>query len=199
MFVQIIVADDADERVGPLLDRWEEELRPGAPGFLGETGGLTGVGTLFGSVRFATAEDARRNAARPEQQAWWQEVEGLLPHGARFHDCDDVALVLGGGDDSAGFVQVMESTPPGPVDLDALARSIETYVTAHRPDVVGALLASDGQRLFQIVYFTSEEEARKAEAAPPDDDPDVRDVESSIGDVRYHDLHRPVLLGPAEG
>jgi hypothetical protein len=194
MFVQFIVAEDAHDDALEVLDRWYDELRPGASGWLGSTAGLTSDGTLVAAVRFASEEDARRNSDRPEQGAWWAEAQKRLGGDVRFHDCREVATVHGGGDDAAGFVQIMESQPREPIDVDDLAQEMTRYLEDHRSDVMGALVASDGDHLFQVVYFTSEQEARAAEAASPGTDEELETYEQRIGEVRYHDLPAPQLL-----
>jgi hypothetical protein len=194
MFVQMIVAEDVDDDIVEVLRRWHEDVRPGAIGWLGGTGGVTSDGAFVLAVRFASEEDARRNSDRAEQGAWWAEAEKRLTGGVRFHDCDQVALVRGGGDDTAGFVQVMESRPTEPLDVEELAEEMTSFVEQHRPDVVGGLVASDGDRLFQVVYFASEDEARRYEAEHLETDEEFEAYEERIGDVRYHDLLAPMLL-----
>jgi hypothetical protein len=194
MFVQVIVAEDVDDDIVGVLRRWHEDVRPGAIGWLGGTGGVTSDGAFVVVVRFASEEDARRNSDRAEQGAWWAEAEKRLTGGVRFHDCGQVALVRGGGDDAAGFVQVMESQPTEALDVDELAAGMTSVLEQHRPDVLGGLVASDGDRLFQVVYFTSEDEARRYEAEELGTDEEVEAYEERIGDVRYHDLASPVLL-----
>jgi hypothetical protein len=194
MFVQFIVAEDAHDDALEVLDRWYDELRPGASGWLGSTAGLTSDGTLVAAVRFASEEDARRNSDRPEQGAWWAEAQKRLGKDVRFHDCRDVATVHGGGDDAAGFVQIMESRPRDAIDVADLAQEMTRYLEDHRSDVMGALVASDGDRLFQVVYFTSEQEARAAEASSPGTDEELETYAQRIGEVRYYDLPAPQLL-----
>jgi hypothetical protein len=195
MFVQIIVAEDVDEDILEVLDRWEHEVRPGAIGWLGTTAGLTPDGNLVVAARFASEEEARRNSERPEQDAWWAEVEKQLSGGVRFHDCREVATALGGGDDGAGFVQVMESRPSGPVQVQQIADDMAAFVGAYRPDVIGGLIASDGDRLFQLVYFTSEADARAAEAGelPPEAAAELEAELERWGPISFHDLTEPLL------
>ena len=59
---------DAARPLGPL----EEELSPGAEGWLGGTYGMTDDGQFVGVVRFESREAAARNSLRPEQTAWWR-------------------------------------------------------------------------------------------------------------------------------
>jgi hypothetical protein len=194
MFVQFIVTENVHDDAIEVLERWYDELRPEAIGWLGSTAGITTEGHLVAAVRFASEDDARRNSDRPEQGAWWADAEKRLGGNVRFHDCREVATVHGGGDDDAGFVQIMESQPREPIDVSELADEMTRYLTEHRPDVMGALVASDGDHLFQIVYFTSEEEARAAEADEHETDDEFEAYEERIGEIRYHDLSAPQLL-----
>ena len=72
MFIQAIsgtVKDvDAMEREA---ERWQQELRPGAAGYLGMTSGVTDDNRYVTVVRFESAEAAKANSERPEQGAWW--------------------------------------------------------------------------------------------------------------------------------
>ena len=109
MFVQVIegkVSDKAGLR--RQMDRWEAELRPGAIGFLGSTGGVTDEGVGFAIARFASA-DAAGNSERPEQGQWWSETEKCYEGPVSFTDSEDVEEFLSGGSNDAGFVQVMKT------------------------------------------------------------------------------------------
>lgn len=197
MFVQVIrgpisVEHDAME----MFDRWLEELRPGAEGWLGTTAGVTPSGQLLAVVRFASEEEARRNSERREQGAWWTEMEKRFSGPPTFHDCTDVATFLGGGDDRAGFVQIMESRGDGSYTAADLAEAAGDTVSEYRPDVLGGLVAiADDGTTFQVVYFTSEDEARQAEAQPmPEAVEDALErMMSSFESLAYHDLPRPRL------
>jgi len=72
MFIQVIQGKVADaEGLRAAIDRWGQELQPGATGWLGTTGGITDDGTFVATVRFDSEDAARRNSQRPEQGAWW--------------------------------------------------------------------------------------------------------------------------------
>jgi hypothetical protein len=80
-FAQFIRALAADpEGLRRHWRRWHDELAAGAHGWLDSTAGLTGAGELVALVRFADAEAARANAARPEQDAWWADLLRSLDH-----------------------------------------------------------------------------------------------------------------------
>src|SRR5690348_10014316 len=108
MFIQVIqgkVADPAATRAA--FDAWVRDLAPGADGWLGSTGGVTDDGTFISLARFASADAARRNSARPEQDQWWAATSEHFTGEVTFADSDDVALELAGDPDTATFVQVM--------------------------------------------------------------------------------------------
>jgi hypothetical protein len=198
MFVQVIrgavsSAPDAME----MLDRWMDEVRPQAVGWLGTTAGVTDDGELLAIVRFASVEEARRNSDLPQQSTWWTEMEKQYAGTVRFYDCDDVATFLDGGSDDAGFVQVMEWSTAGSRDAAALADMAGDLVRQHRPDVLGGLVAiADDGTTFQAVYFTSEEDARRAEATemPEEVLAEMDELLESVGDPAYHDLRSPTLV-----
>jgi hypothetical protein len=195
MFLQIIqgqVGDIAGARQA--IERWQLDLAPGAPGWLGATYGITDDGTLVAVVRFESKETAQRNSARPEQQAWWPEMERCFAGPVTFHDCDDVMQLLSGGSDQAGFVQVIQGQVRDRDRLHALAAQSGDVVAKARPDVIGATIAIDGTGfLTETIAFTSEQEARAAEQQelPADAARLLEEEMSLLDDVRYLDLREP--------
>lgn len=167
MFVQIMEGrvDDA-EAMRRLMDRWNDELRPGAAGFVGTTGGVTADGRSIAIVRFDSKESAQANSARPEQGAWWTQMEACYDGEVTFTESEDVELFLGGGSDSAGFVQVMKVVG---LDRSVMARLdavMASVAPEARPELIGGMRIWTGpDRGYQVVYFTSEEAARAGEAA----------------------------------
>jgi hypothetical protein len=195
MFLQIIQGQVGD--VGgarQAIERWQLDLAPGAPGWLGATYGITDDGTLVAVVRFESKEAAQRNSARPEQAAWWPEMERCFAGPVTFHDCDDVMLLLSGGSDQAGFVQVIQGQVRDRDRMHALAAQSGDVVAKVRPDVIGATIAVDDAGFFtQTVAFTSEQEARAAEQQdlPADAARLLEEEMSLLDDVRYLDLREP--------
>jgi hypothetical protein len=63
---------------------------------------------LAATVRFDSAEVARRNSERPEQGAWWAETEKCFDGPVTFFDCPQVDVWMQGGSDDAGFVHVVD-------------------------------------------------------------------------------------------
>jgi hypothetical protein len=192
VFIQIIQGKcTRQDAARALADRWLEEVGPGATGWLGGTYGFTDDDMFVGVIRFESRETAMTNSARPEQGAWWAEMEKCFDSPAEFHDCDDVTLMFDGGSDDAGFVQIIRGKVDDAAKLKAMMTDTET-LHEMRPEILGATLAIEADATFtETVAFTSEEAARKAEASTPMPDDMAREWESMMHDVQYLDLHRP--------
>ncbi len=197
MFVQIITGRTTDpDGLRRQFDRWVEELRPGAVGFLGSTGGITPDGRFITLARFADEAAARANSDRPEQTAWWNETEKYL-EGAEFAESTDVESMLGGGSDQAGFVQVMQGQVRDRAKMDALTATMTARLPALRPDLLGSTTVwLPGGRYADVAYFTSEADARAGEAKPlPDDIAALMSEWQAIaGEITYLDLTEPWLV-----
>jgi hypothetical protein len=196
MFMQVIQGQVADEEgLRRQLGKLGTELKPGA-GFLGSTGGLTGDGRYIACVRFESAEAAQANSERPEQGAWFEETQKCFAGPPSFQASTDVDTYLGGGSDSAGFVQVLQG---GPVDRDRLRQldlEFEALARQHRPDIIGWVVAwHDDNRFTSIVYFNSEEAARQGEAQePPEERKHLLDEwREAAGELTFFDLREPIL------
>ena len=195
MFVQIIQGqiDDA-EAAKQTLDLWLKDLQPGAKGWLGGTYGVTDDGLLVAVVRFESQEHARRNAERPEQGAWWERMKGHFTGEITFRDCNDVALLVGGGSDDATFVQVIQGQVRDVERAHALIEQSGSLISTYRPDVLGATIAIDENGYFtETVAFSSEAAARAAELQPmPVEIQRLMEEEMSLlADARFLDLHHP--------
>lgn len=195
MFVQVIqgqVMDVAALRAATM--RWREELEPGAEGFLGGTYGVTDDGEFIGVVRFDSQDTARRNSERPEQAAWWETTRKLFDGDIKFHDCPEVVMMLGGGSDDAGFVQVMQGRLTDHDKAITMIRDAENVLARTRPDVMGATIAIEADGSFtETVFFRSEAEARERETAPmPADAQAMMDAQlATMTDLTFHDLRSP--------
>ncbi len=168
MFIQVITAKVVDEEaLWQQVARWETDVRPGAEGFLGSTAGITGDGRLIALARFESEDAARRNSERPEQGAWWAEMEKTI-EGPTFQDSVEVVVTGAGGSDDAGFVQVMRGQVVDAAKLDELhgrMKEVEAAMAELRPDVIGDVTVIHGDGTFtDAVYFRSEAEARANEA-----------------------------------
>lgn len=203
MFVQIMQGPCSD---GPgahrLLNRWADDLSTQAQGWLGTTAGVSTDNELIVAVRFASADDARANSDRPEQGEWWSEFSKHFAGDVTFHDCPNADVWLAGGSDDAGFVQVMQSQV---LDRDLARAMIQrmsqmTNEDIGRHDVIGSTIAwhGDDDGLTQVVYFTSEDEAREGEAADATDEASEQfaDMDKAFSQPRYLDLTEPWLYSP---
>jgi antibiotic biosynthesis monooxygenase (ABM) superfamily enzyme len=197
MFMQIIQGRVTDaEAVRSAMDRWLTDVQPGAKGWLGGTFGVSDDNQLIACVRFDSHESATANSNRPEQTAWWQQVEQYFDGPVTFHDCDDVRLFLGGGSDDASFVQVIQSRvrPENRARLLELAQQEDAELSKYRPDVIGGTIAVDAEGVVtETVAFTSEAEARRGEKQdiPPEVTKQLEEQMSLVEDVTYIDLHHP--------
>ncbi len=195
MFIQVIQGMCSDEAaLRGHLDRWKEDLAPGADGWLGGTYGRTDDGQFVGVVRFESREAAARSSLRPEQGAWWEEASRCFDGEVTFHDCDDTILMLDGGSDDAGFVQVIQGRVE---DTDAFRAFMSQPMDAlheARPEIIGGTIAIDDDGWFtETVAFRSEAAARSGESTTMEDEMAVefaRQMER-VTDLRYLDLHHP--------
>jgi len=195
MFVQIVQGQVTDAKAArAAMDRWARDLAPGAAGWLGGTYGITDDGVFIAVVRFESAEAARRDRERPERAAWWREMTGCLTGEVTVRDCDDLTLLLAGGSDQAGFVQVIQGRVRDRDRARSLAEQAGHLVPRFRPDILGATIAiDDGGFLTETVAFTSEAAVRAAEKlAMPADVARLAEEELSLLDeVSQLDLRRP--------
>ena len=201
MFVQFIEGAVHDRGgLRRLFERWHEEQSSRAEGWLGSTAGVADDGMCLIAARFGTPEDARRNSDRPEQGAWWEELVKHFDAPPAVHDCSTAMLWEEGGSDDAGFVQVITAEVVDPEGLRAaLPRLDRQDAASNRTDLIGGLTAvsDDDTRVFTVVYFTSEEEARRGEAAQDDaEDAEWAAIMAALGEPRFIDLHDPWLTSP---
>ncbi|MFC9790467.1 hypothetical protein [Rhodococcus sp. NPDC127528] len=198
MFIQVIQGKVGDEpRLRRCMDRWTEEVQPGATGYLGSTSGMREDGTFIALVRFDSEESARRNSTRPEQGSWWAETEQCFDGPVSFMDCPDAIAWRGGGSDDAGFVQIMEGRTADASRLSELMTEAGDKLRDVRPEIIGGTFASAGDGGYvEAVYFTNESEARAHEhMTVPDDLRSLFDEEGPLmGEVVYFDLHEPTLV-----
>src|SRR3712207_5779242 len=173
MFVQLIQGRTSDaEAVRTALDKWMEELQPGSIGWLGSTIGVTDDGRVLAVARFESAEAAARNSERPEQSRWWGETRRLFDGEVTFTDSEDVEVDLTGDPDRAGFVQVVQGRVTDRERARELFAQLPTEAMARfRPEVLGSVMINhEPDRWAQVIYFTSEAEAREGERkeVPPE-------------------------------
>jgi hypothetical protein len=197
MFVQIIEGQTSKpEALIAAGEAWEAEVRPGAIGFLGVTAGTTADGKACTVVRFEDEASARANGERPEQGAWFEKhLATAYDAPPTFTESSDITEFMGGGSNDAGFVQVMRSTGVDRAEIERLDAIFEEFV-GERPDIIGGLRAWTGpDSCIDVMYFTSEAEARKGEQAPmPDKLTEAMGDFSGMGETEYLDLVDPQLM-----
>ena len=200
MFIQVISGKVTD--IGGFRkqeQRWYDEVKPGAIGFLGSTSGTTDDGRFIVVARFESADAAQRNNDRPEQGAWFEEMSKSVSD-VEFHDSTSSMTLFGGGSDDATFVQVMRGRVTDRDKATAIgARSSEAEAVLHeaRPDVIGETIAfhDDGDGYTDVVYFTSEADARANEQKemPAEAQKLFEELMSAVSVDEYFDLKDPVL------
>jgi hypothetical protein len=183
------------------LGRWRRQLAADADGWLGSTTGITEDGWSISVIRFASAEHARRNRERPEQHEWWRDAS---QHLARIvsHDAPTVHTYGDGGSDHAGFVQVIQGHSDDLERMASLGRDQEQALAREAPDILGVTVAEHADRpgdFTQIVYFTSEQDARSYDQAAIEEDAPAQDERRSLmTNLRSFDLRDPQLLSPSD-
>ncbi|HVD26883.1 MAG TPA: hypothetical protein VNC79_00075 [Mycobacteriales bacterium] len=201
MFVQVIkgrVTDAAAMRGA--LDRWAEEVAPGAVGWLGSTAGVTDDGRFIALARFESEEAARRNSDRPEQDRWWAETAQLFDGEATFADSTDVTVDTSGDPDRAGFVQVIQGRGSDPERAKEIMSQDSDKWADFRPDVLGSVAVGHGGGAYTMaMYFTSEADAREGERKepPPALAAQMEEMNKlAVGEPEFFDLGRPWLHSP---
>jgi hypothetical protein len=201
VFVQVIQGQVADAgKLKAALDRWAEELAPGASGWLGSTAGVTADGRFVALARFESAEAARRNSDRPEQDRWWAETAQALAGQATFKDSSDVTLDLVGDPGEAGFVQVIQGRGSDPDRARELMGEGSAEWAAFRPDILASVgVSHEGGAYTMAIYFTSEAAAREGERKqpPPELQAEMDEMAAlSVGEPEFFDLTDPWLYAP---
>lgn len=197
MFIQVIQGTTNDaEGLRRQFDRWQDDVRPGATGYLGTTAGVTGDGKVFVLARFESEDAARANSGRSEQDSWWNETAKYFDGTPSFKDYTDVDVTQGGGSDDAGFVQVMQGRVRDAARVREMEAEFMPKMAELRPDVIGSVRGWDGNEYTEAIYFTSEAEARKGEANMADagkDEPGFAEYMGLIENVEYIDIKEPWL------
>lgn len=194
MYIQMVqgaCAQQDDMRM--LVDDWCGAMAD-RPGWLGGTYGFTDDGQFMGVVRYASADACRERCADDDAGLWWACAETLFDGTPEIHQSEDVSIMLDGGRDDAGFVQVMRGRVR---DVDKLRRmSTDQQMTnmlhEARPEIIGAtLLIEDDGSFTETISFTDEASARRGEQTDMPADM-AADFEGAMeGEISYYDLHRP--------
>ena len=195
MFVQVVQAKAKDRAgVKDMFDRWDSEVKPAAKGYLGATGGVTEDGQLLVIARFESEAAAEANNDIPEQQQWFSEFEKHVED-LGFTNYTNVELQEGGGSDDAGFVQVIRIKGGDVEGFKKIDAELQPKMKDLRPDVIGGLTAwGDDGDVTNVIYFTSEAEARKNES-----NPEFQELAKAYmdlaGESTFYDLKEPWLAG----
>lgn len=201
MFGQVIHGSTADPAaVRKAMDRWAQDLSPGAEGWLGTVAGVTREGRFIAVVRFDSEGAARANSDRAEQGQWWAETSRLLDGDVTVRDGVRTEAYRAGDPDQAGFVQVVQGRVS---DLDRARErlhALQEALTVHRPCLLGTVtIEHDAGRFTRALYFSTEEEARAGEQDVPPPELRSRDDEARkllVGPVEFLDLREPWLYAP---
>jgi hypothetical protein len=182
------------------LGRWQRLLAADADGWLGSTVGITDDGWSITVVRFASEAQARRNSDRPEQREWWRDASQHLARIA-VHDASKVHTYGEGDAGEAGFVQVIQGHSDDLERIASLGRDQDKVLARDAPHVLGMTVAEHADRpgdFTQIVYFTSEQDARQFDPVPPAeaDEPAQEERRRLMTKLRCFDLRDPQLLSP---
>ena len=201
MFAQVIQGKTSNpQALDAALNRWVQDLAPGATGWLGSTSGVTEDGRAIAVVRFESEEDARRNSNRAEQDQWWSETSKLFDGEATFRDSTDVTVDVQGDPDGAGFVQVMQGRSSDPQRARQLMGQDADKWAEFRPDVLGSVaIGHDDGGYTMVMYFTSEAEAREGERKEPPPELQAQMEEMgklSVGETEFFDLKKPRIISP---
>jgi len=195
MFVQIIegTTTNADALMAA-GDAWQEEVRPGAIGYLGVTAGVADGGRAFSLVRFEDEASARANSERPEQGAWFEKhLATAYTAPPTFTESSDITEFMGGGSNDAGFVQVMKTKGVDRAEIERLDEVFEKFVD-QRPDILGGIRAwISADSCIDVMYFTSEAGARQGEQAQMPDE--LKEAMDAFGEmeIEFLDLTDPQL------
>ena len=196
MFAQVIQAKTSSpEDFARMQDQWDKELKPGAKGFLGMTGGVSPDGTVVIAVRFESEADAQANSERPEQGAFFAEASKNFDGEPTFVNSSDTDI-LGNPSDAAGFVQVMTYDVHDRKKLEELEAKVIPELMKARPEVLGQFRVWDGNTAIDFLYFSSEAEAREGEKKMGSDPEMQKQMEEFMAlgtEPTFIDLPNPIL------
>jgi hypothetical protein len=196
MFIQVISGNVADaELLRKQNEHWMSDLKPGAAGYLGYTGGTTADGRAIGMARFESEAAAQANSERGEQGEWWDATAAAYDGTPTFNNCTEVDLLFGGGSNDAGFVQVIQGTAKDRAAVRKFVQDGQSELREARPDILGIVVAwhGDSNDFTQAVYFKSEAETRKLETATDGDEMRQQYQDLFAGPPTFYDLTEPVL------
>ncbi|MDP9433309.1 MAG: hypothetical protein M3P91_11495 [Actinomycetota bacterium] len=198
MYAQVLQGNARDPgAVRAALDRWVQDLGPGAIGWLGTTAGVTDDGQLVALIRFDSATSARHNGERAEQAAWMSELRDFCDGELVVADSSRVLVDVVADPDAASFVQVIQGRSKDVHrEFDLLEQNSGAW-TSFRPDIVASLaMLHEDHTWTMALYFTSEAAAREGEAKEPPAEVAEQMAamdQLSDGEPEFFDLRQPWL------
>jgi hypothetical protein len=193
VFIQMVQGRcSRQDEMRQLVDDWCGSMAD-RPGWLGGTYGFTDDDRFLGIVRFDSSSACKEAAAMDGAAMWWAGAEALFDGDCDVHESEDVSIMLAGGSDDAGFVQVMQGRV---TDADRYRHFMtDTAMTSMlhdaRPEIIGAILAMEPNgRFVETIAFTDEDSARRGEQIDMPADMEA-DFQAAMADVEYIDLHKP--------
>ena len=193
MFIQMVQgACGQQDDMRMLVDDWCGEMAD-QPGWLGGTYGFTDDDRFVGVVRWDSKAACDSYCAREGSAWWWAGACEVMDGDPEVHQSEDVTLMLQGGSDDAGFVQVMQGKVGDAELLRRLTSDQEMTAMLHqaRPDIIGStLIIEDDGTFVETIAFTDEASARVAEKKDMPAEVSA-DMETAMRDVNYIDLHHP--------
>lgn len=193
MFIQMVEgACTQHDDMRMLIDEWCDRMAD-EPGWLGGTYGFTDDDRFIGVGRYESAAAWQQCCAAKDAGMWWAASEELFDSMPEIHQSEDVMMMLDGGSDQAGFVQVMRGKVGNPDKLRRMMTDQDMTSMLHkaRPDIIGAtLLIEDDGSFTETISFTDEDSARKGEAMEMPAEV-AADFLEAVAEVSYYDLHKP--------
>ena len=191
MYIQMAQGKcDRQDEMRKLVDDWSSAMAD-REGWLGGTYGFTNDGRFIGVVRYESAEARERLFADEVSTKGWAAAQELCQD-LEMHESGDVTMMLEGGADTAGFVQVMRGHIGDPERARHLVSDEMTSMLHQaRPEIIGATMAIEADGSFvETVAFTDEESARRGESQEMPDS--VRsEIDAAFADVEFIDLRKP--------
>jgi hypothetical protein len=193
VFIQMVEgACSQKDDMRMLVDDWCNRMAD-EPGWLGGTYGFTDDDRFLGVVRYESAAACQQCCAAADAGMWWAAAEEMFDGKPEIHQSEDVMMMLDGGSDDAGFVQVMRGKVGNPDKLRRIMTDQDMTSMLHqaRPDIIGAtMLIEDDGSFTETVSFTDEDSARKGEAMEMPAEV-AADLQEAMAEVNYYDLHKP--------
>lgn len=194
MFTEATIGETGDASgVQAAWNRYLSGLRQ-HDAYLGATSGAAEGGTFVGIVRFTSAEGTRAEGIRMARETWLADAPFRVA--PQHLACPTVEIRFGDIPRSAGFVQV--EVFKGVRDVDEFRDVADGWeqLSDLRPDLLCVIVGyTDEETIIATNHFTSESEARAAEATvPPPEAVELVERWNAIVDrIDYIDLREPSL------